>query len=184
MGRRASSPARRPAAAPAKPKPAANTPAPVKTTAAPAKPAAASAPAPAPVPQAGGGPGLMGMIAANVAGAAAGHVIGRGIADTIFGGREGSAPVEAASSVETSSTISNNNNPCFSNYQMLQKCLNDNGNDIATCQWAYDMFKECKISTFFLPSFIFVHSSKKILLVFNSIGFLSFSVFRVQSVVN
>eukprot|EP01102_Stenamoeba_stenopodia_P012893 TRINITY_DN410_c0_g1_i1.p1 TRINITY_DN410_c0_g1~~TRINITY_DN410_c0_g1_i1.p1 ORF type:complete len:147 (+),score=50.27 TRINITY_DN410_c0_g1_i1:123-563(+) len=146
MGRRASSPARRPAAAPAKPKPvASNTPAKTVQTA-PAKPAAAAAPAaPAPVPQAGGGPGLMGMIAANVAGAAAGHVIGRGIADTIFGGRgESGAPVEASSASET---LNNNNNPCFANYQMLQKCLNDNSNDITSCQWAYDMFKECKLST-------------------------------------
>jgi len=139
MGRRASSPARRPAAPPARAAP--STPAKPAAAAAPAKPAPQAA-APAPVQQ---GPGLMGMIAANVAGAAAGHVIGRGIADSIFGSRGEAAPQEAAPEVQAAPMATGTQtSPCFSYFQTVNKCLNENSNDISSCQWAVDLFKECK----------------------------------------
>jgi hypothetical protein len=34
-------------------------------------------------------------------------------------------------------------NPC----QAFEKCLQNNDSDLARCQWAMDLFKECKVLT-------------------------------------
>src|SRR5689334_6092687 len=122
MGRRSAAPVRRaPAPAPAK-KP--TQPAPVQQkTAQPAPQQQAQMP----VAQVSSGPSLLGMIGANVAGAAAGHVIGRGIADTIFGGREGASAEPAMAAAD----VQQQQNPCNNYFSTLQKCMDDSRNDIS-----------------------------------------------------
>jgi len=110
---------------------------------------------------------MMGNFAANVASTATGVVVGRAIDRTFFGGGSGGggadaeAPAEggaaAASAPENASpeyapngmyTAPAQSAPaagaCTFELENFRKCLEDNNNDYATCQWNFDALTQCQ----------------------------------------
>eukprot|EP00274_Cyanoptyche_gloeocystis_P005232 CAMPEP_0196659036 /NCGR_PEP_ID=MMETSP1086-20130531/32821_1 /TAXON_ID=77921 /ORGANISM="Cyanoptyche gloeocystis , Strain SAG4.97" /LENGTH=186 /DNA_ID=CAMNT_0041992859 /DNA_START=76 /DNA_END=635 /DNA_ORIENTATION=- len=82
-------------------------------------------PAPVVVQQ---GPGLLSQIASTAAGSAIGHVVGRGIADTMFGSRhEAPAPAqEAAAPAAVAAPAPGAAPMCSFENQEFKKCLEEN----------------------------------------------------------
>eukprot|EP00276_Gloeochaete_wittrockiana_P004409 CAMPEP_0184645382 /NCGR_PEP_ID=MMETSP0308-20130426/1839_1 /TAXON_ID=38269 /ORGANISM="Gloeochaete witrockiana, Strain SAG 46.84" /LENGTH=158 /DNA_ID=CAMNT_0027074309 /DNA_START=133 /DNA_END=609 /DNA_ORIENTATION=+ len=109
------------------------------------------APPPAHAPAAGApmmsqGPGLLGSMMATAAGSAVGHVVGRGIGDAMFGGRnDAPAPQAEAAVPAASSAPTSNSSVCVSENDAFKKCLEQNGEDnFQQCQWTFQMLQQCK----------------------------------------
>ncbi|EGC38756.1 hypothetical protein DICPUDRAFT_91377 [Dictyostelium purpureum] len=129
----------------------ASAPAPVKKAAPAPAPATNNAtPAAAPQPVVIQGPGLLSNIVGTMAGAAAGHVVGHALvggASSLFGSKD-EVPQQQQQFDNTQQYNQNQQAPestmCNPLYKSFMTCLEKNQNDVATCQWAYDSFLECK----------------------------------------
>lgn len=107
-----------------------------------APPAAPAAPAPVYVPQR---EGLMTQIATTAAGVAAGHVAGRMMMDMFTGGSGSTTPVEQAPSSPATFPQQRNVAPQCQEYSRLfLQCMEQNGNQVTTCQDYMDMMKSCQ----------------------------------------
>eukprot|EP01132_Coremiostelium_polycephalum_P005239 gene5239-6520_t len=132
------------------------------TTKAPAKkpepaptPAAATPQQPQPVVVQG--PGMLATMGSSMAGAVAGNVIGHALVggvSSLFGGgnnqQESEVPQTTSASKDpfnTTMTVDDDAaKVCNPLYKSFMTCLEKNSNDLASCQWVYDSFLECKKS--------------------------------------
>ncbi|KAG7397148.1 hypothetical protein PHYBOEH_001197 [Phytophthora boehmeriae] len=141
MGRSRSraAPARR-APAPAQPRRPA--PAPARTQ---------SAPAPAPQTSSGGGmmSGLMGTVAQGMAfgtGSAIAHRAVGAVAGSMSGGSDAPQHQEAAPvQQDYQAAQPPQQNQCGADQKAFLECLNSNSNDISSCQFYLDQFKQCQL---------------------------------------
>eukprot|EP01100_Stratorugosa_tubuloviscum_P002791 TRINITY_DN165_c1_g1_i1.p1 TRINITY_DN165_c1_g1~~TRINITY_DN165_c1_g1_i1.p1 ORF type:complete len:171 (+),score=111.11 TRINITY_DN165_c1_g1_i1:154-666(+) len=132
-----SKPVNKPVSNSAQNKPSTSTPAANNT----ARPPATSAPAPAPAQSSG----FLGGIMQIAAGTAAGHVIGSGISNAIFGSRHSENATEAAAApAPTSSSMQDSSMRCMNYKVEFDRCLKENNNDISTCQFAFSQFQNCQ----------------------------------------
>lgn len=84
-----------------------------------------------------------------------GHTIAHGVlgmGSSVAGQRDEhaqeSAPVEAApqqNSAGLNMQPMDRTNPCYAQQISFQKCIENNDGDLARCQWASDLFKECRV---------------------------------------
>lgn len=81
------------------------------------------------------GSGLMG----NIVSSAIGSMIGVTAAETIMGAFKGDKE-----SQEKLGIVDAEKGPCSIQFQSFQKCVENNGNNVSACQWAFDMFNACK----------------------------------------
>ncbi|KAG3101471.1 hypothetical protein PI125_g14468 [Phytophthora idaei] len=146
MGRsRSSRPAARPAPrrAPAPAQPRRPAPAPSRTQAAP-PPAQQSS-------SSGGGmmSGLMGTVAQGMAfgtGSAIAHRAVGAVAGSFSGGSDAPQQQEAApASQDYQATQPPQQDHCGSDQKAFLECLNSNSNDISSCQFYLDQFKQCQL---------------------------------------
>jgi hypothetical protein len=99
-------------------------------------------------------------MAAATAGSVIGHTIAHGIlglgSQVTKGSEEATPAAEAAPAAAAAPApaptptaqdfmVENRNNPCFSHWQALQRCLDNNDHSMDKCQWALDLMKECKM---------------------------------------
>eukprot|EP01114_Cavostelium_apophysatum_P017974 TRINITY_DN5458_c0_g1_i1.p1 TRINITY_DN5458_c0_g1~~TRINITY_DN5458_c0_g1_i1.p1 ORF type:complete len:201 (-),score=38.79 TRINITY_DN5458_c0_g1_i1:670-1272(-) len=143
------------------PKPAAHTPAPAPRPVAAAAPTTGNKPTTAPVPAQGhapnspaamapassGGGSLLGTIAANAVSTAGGIVMGHAIMNAFSGGKDSSPEAAEPMAPVANSTMSREDptlGPCASQYTTFLKCLENSNQNVSQCQWAYDMFSQCK----------------------------------------
>eukprot|EP01133_Synstelium_polycarpum_P015960 gene15960-18974_t len=116
--------------------------APTTTASKPKAPAAAAAPASAPVVVQG--PGMLATMASSMAGGMAGSVIGHAIVGGVSSMMGGSEPQVAAQDTNMNTVQNDMNNTCNPIYKSFMTCLEKNHNDLASCQWVYDSFVDCK----------------------------------------
>lgn len=138
-------------------------PAPSRTQSRPATTSAASStrpsvPATAPPPAAqqvqpamvqGQQPSLFGQMASTAAGVAVGHSVGHAITG-MFSGGGGSSSSSAAPEQQAAAAPQQYPagsapvyNACELDQRAFMKCLEQNNNDIASCQMFYDLYKQC-----------------------------------------
>eukprot|EP01089_Gocevia_fonbrunei_P012418 TRINITY_DN2937_c0_g1_i2.p1 TRINITY_DN2937_c0_g1~~TRINITY_DN2937_c0_g1_i2.p1 ORF type:complete len:169 (+),score=52.60 TRINITY_DN2937_c0_g1_i2:43-507(+) len=85
--------------------------------------------------------GFLRNVAEIGAGIAVGHVAAHALENIFFGGKSGhQASPEEIKEVESKVK----SGPCGIQYESFNKCLSKNDDDIAQCDWAFDMFKECQ----------------------------------------
>ncbi|RLN98702.1 hypothetical protein BBJ28_00021260 [Nothophytophthora sp. Chile5] len=140
MGRsRSSRPAPRRAPAPAQPRRPA--PAPATTRA---------APAPAPQTSSSGG-GMMGGLMSTVAqgmafgtGSAIAHRAVGAVAGSMSGGSDAPQQEAAAAPAQEYQAQPPQQNQCGADQKAFLECLNTNANDISSCQFYLDQFKQCQ----------------------------------------
>jgi len=119
-----------------KPKPAAVAPA---KSATPATPNAPTSAAPA-------APSMMGNIMSSAVGSFAGVMI----ADSLFGGKKEQVqqvldqPGGLAAIQKTIGQDEATMKACGIQFNSFVQCLEHNNQDITSCQWAYDIFSQCK----------------------------------------
>ena len=127
-----------------------NKPAPVQPKASAPPPAvqarapAAQAHAPPPPPQAApsAGPGMMGTMAA----AAGGAIAGNAISNMMFGGRsqEGQQnQVQGQNQAQAPAQA----NPCAPQVNSFIQCVENAGNDVASCQYSWETVAQCRRSS-------------------------------------
>eukprot|EP01116_Phalansterium_solitarium_P019842 TRINITY_DN5693_c0_g1_i1.p1 TRINITY_DN5693_c0_g1~~TRINITY_DN5693_c0_g1_i1.p1 ORF type:complete len:194 (-),score=45.19 TRINITY_DN5693_c0_g1_i1:201-716(-) len=142
-----------PAPAPAPARAAAPPAAPAKAAApsnVPAKTTAASPPAPAPAPQTAvgapsAGGGFMAGIAQTALGVAGGHIIANSVMNAFGGGKsEAAAPAPAAAAEAVQQRP---NDRCNAQYTGFLKCMENNQQNVSSCQWAYDFWNQCQRDT-------------------------------------
>lgn len=115
--------------------------------AAPPAAAAAAPPTPVYVPQQ---QGILGQIATTAAGVATGHVIGRMVTGLFSGGS--GAEVEAPAITNANSVVSPTDSlasrpvapQCAEYSKLFLQCMDQNGNQLSTCQDYMDMMKACQ----------------------------------------
>eukprot|EP01088_Endostelium_zonatum_P006158 TRINITY_DN18265_c0_g1_i1.p1 TRINITY_DN18265_c0_g1~~TRINITY_DN18265_c0_g1_i1.p1 ORF type:complete len:176 (+),score=57.52 TRINITY_DN18265_c0_g1_i1:62-529(+) len=121
----------------------AKAPAPASKPAAPAQTHNNATPAAAPAGYGapGGGQSFLGGVAQLGAGIAVGHVAGRALENIFFGPRHHATPEEIK---EVEKKVKEG--PCSFQYESFNRCIEHNENDVAQCDWAFDMFKECQVN--------------------------------------
>jgi len=82
---------------------------------------------------------MLGSVATTAVGSLAGYMAGNAIMNAFSGDKnekgEGQAQI-ASNEVNTDF--------CSSQFQSFNKCLEYNPTSISQCQWAYDLFSQCK----------------------------------------
>lgn len=118
------------------------------TSTASAAQAPSAPPAPIYVPQR---EGIMTQIATTAAGVAAGHVAGRLISNMFSGGSSEAAPTEQSSISSSSAPMQQFAQParsvapqCQEYSRLFLQCMEQNGNQVSTCQDYMDMMKACQ----------------------------------------
>jgi len=107
-------------------------------------------PQPTASPMSGSGGSLLGNIATTAAGSMVG-VMGAHAVMGLFKGDEKEAPQQQqqqnmqAQPAQGQLYQSEMNGPCAVQFQGFQKCLDNNSNSVSSCQWAYDLFNQCKV---------------------------------------
>eukprot|EP01089_Gocevia_fonbrunei_P018016 TRINITY_DN600_c0_g1_i2.p1 TRINITY_DN600_c0_g1~~TRINITY_DN600_c0_g1_i2.p1 ORF type:complete len:163 (-),score=51.78 TRINITY_DN600_c0_g1_i2:59-547(-) len=91
-------------------------------------------------PQQRGG-GFLQNVATIGAGVAVGHVAGRALENLFFGGTSHQASPEEMEQIETKVK----SGPCGIQYEGFNRCINRNEEDVAKCEWAFDIFKDCQL---------------------------------------
>ncbi|PJF18089.1 Mic17p [Paramicrosporidium saccamoebae] len=84
--------------------------------------------------------GLLSQIATTAAGVAVGHVAGRMAMDLFSGGSE-AAPVEQAAPAYTPRDVAPQ---CQEYSRLFLQCMDQNNNQVGTCQDYMDMMKACQ----------------------------------------
>ncbi|EGG23664.1 hypothetical protein DFA_05798 [Cavenderia fasciculata] len=88
------------------------------------------------------GPGLLSTMASSMAGAVAGNVIGHALVGGVSSMMGGSNQEAAPQIPQTTNAV--DENTCTPIYKSFMTCLEKNQNDLASCQWVYDSFLDCK----------------------------------------
>jgi hypothetical protein len=92
-------------------------------------------------------PSLFGQMASTAAGVAVGHSVGHAITGMFSGGSSSAAPEQPAAAQPVQQQYPAGSAPVYNACELDQrafmKCLEQNNNDIASCQMFYDLYKQC-----------------------------------------
>lgn len=91
--------------------------------------------------QRGGGPGLMGTLAASAGGAMLGH----SLSNYLYGGNT-AAPTQVAEAQTLAKEASAEGYVCAPQLNGYSLCLENNNNSPDQCKWAWDYFLQCQKS--------------------------------------
>ena len=92
----------------------------------------------------------------TAAGSAIGHVVGRTVMNAFEGNSSSSEPQQEQEQPQQyseqssfgkqnqGSYLSEDDRPCKFEDRSFQQCLGSNSNQIAPCQWAFDLLKDCQ----------------------------------------
>lgn len=94
-------------------------------------------------PMGGGGPSMMGMMGASMAGSLAGNAL----AHSMMGGHHhGDAAPPAPAPVDTTyaQQAAAGAGVCGPQFEAYAKCVEANGGNVNACLWAWDMVAQCR----------------------------------------
>ena len=89
----------------------------------------------------GGGPGMMGTMAAAVGGT----MLGSAISHQMFGGRHHDEGQQDQQQMQPMAQQGmEQQGPCAQSYEAYTKCVEANQGNVNNCLWAWDMVAQCK----------------------------------------
>jgi len=99
---------------------------------------------PTPTMAPSGGGSMLGSIATNIVSTAGGVFLGHAMMDAWRG--TGTKEEKMAETFDVPATAKNQElqGPCGDSYNTFLKCVENSNQNISACQWAYDMFAQCK----------------------------------------
>jgi len=91
-----------------------------------------------------GGGSMLGSIATNIVSTAGGVFLGHALMDAWRG--TGTKEEKMAEAFDANDSVKRQElqGPCADSYNIFTKCVENSNQNISACQWAYDMFAQCK----------------------------------------